>query len=889
MSGVQRSTTLQNYLASVFLPFAPDSDDPSQILTPQDIAEGWRVKVVATPTEASPGSFWLALRPTFSPGSDELAPWLAAHGNDPQLILNRAWGDGLDEQRVQQIASRMSYYTYAAPGLSAAERPLYDPTSGAVYFTDYSGGFDFGNVILAAGAAAVGALGAGLIGGGLDINAAATGLAGGTEAGPITGAITGGAGIGTASTTALSTASTITNAVTSGGSTASTITSAITAAVSDPTLSNIAGVTSAAFSSLKDVLSPITNTISAIAAFNRDTILPITTGISTTINTVNALVKVLHSDLAGGLQGLLDIPLALSNALGSLDATWSRAFSQLDTANRANITGLILPGFVGNKPGALGAMSTTLEAAFAIPTGTFKIPPGIHLTEGTAISTIEELMASADAWLQSDTPWVQTLGHMLAKLGIWATHISGTLAGLVEAGLEEQRKAAGMERLGEGDVQSLYKRGELSTADATEELRLHGYSAERAAALLTMARPIFDTGQILDMVRRRYMSGADGSAALRANGWLESDIELLLSSNVQLPPMDTVFELLRRGSIDAGEAERELQRQGYDPGIASRLLPLSMRLLGLQDVIAREDRSEIVSGGGGFTFLSQSPPEGFTQYAAMLGIDEPSAVTLWSNHWAMLPPQLAVQGFFRGYLSRAQLAASLAAVSLPVELHQNYIDLQRPLIPARSIGTMISHGILSETEARNVLRQRGFDDFSAQGIIDLAKSSTHPPKATQADTLHGLTQDAILKMYDAGSIEEPQAIELLVALGYTADAAQALVDLQRVHGDIAARAAEIELVLARAKAGVIDNAAALDELTSLHLTGTEQTKALARLTSMRAARTKIPSEAMLLKMHKHGLLSDVEAMQALELTGYSEAWAQLIIQTESVSGKQPPG
>ncbi len=94
------------------------------------------------------------------------------------------------------------------------------------------------------------------------------------------------------------------------------------------------------------------------------------------------------------------------------------------------------------------------------------------------------------------------------------------------------------------------------------------------------------------------------------------------------------------------------------------------------------------------------------------------------------------------------------------------------------------------------------------------------------------------------------------------------------------RAAAIELIIADAKAGLVTFEQAQGQLSQLDMHAAESARALARLTTAISQRTKLPGEAKILGMWKHGLIDEETTLLALGQMGYSDSWAQLLIALE---------
>lgn len=680
--------------------------------------------------------------------------------------------------------------------------------------------------------------------------------------------------------------------------TASTATNTISALIGDAgnsllgSLGDLTGsigdfVTSAR-DTLTGILGPIADTVNQVAniarTINEQLIQPIVGPIQSIIANYKALTDVLNRDLSSGITGILKIPGDIANALTSVDASFQRAIAQLGAGNSDLVSKLLIPALVGKSGKALGDLHPLFASALAPASERFSAPPAFALTGGTDLSPwLKHVSEEADKLYSSDNlfavglRFAMSAGAVLADLLVkWKP--------FYELAEEQTRTAAGIRKFDPATVLKLYTAGEVDHASAVAELRTHGFSEERVIALLNSTRELFTTGQVVDLYRRRYIDNVTAEAMLATQGWIAEDIRTLLDSSPSEMSESMLIELTRRKLLSPQEAQVSLERQGYRQLDAQLMVSTAFHLLGAQDIIALHDRASIESRGAGFAALSSAPPQSFSEYASELGINDEAAQVLWSNHWQLLSPALACQAYFRGYINRTQLDQCLAAASIPPELHNNYVDLQRPQLPARMIVSMMGKGALSELDAMTALERLGYDQVSANTIVSANRAATKPTHAAVSAHLHGLTQATVLQLYDAGTIDKGHAGAMLAGLGWDGAAVDATLQLHDVRAAHTERMAEVEVILANVRAGVLDTETAMGELGKLNLTNAELEKALAKLTTARTLQAKLPTEAQLLAMHKAGIVDDVETTATLKAMGYSDTWSARLIQLEASRG-----
>lgn len=660
--------------------------------------------------------------------------------------------------------------------------------------------------------------------------------------------------------------------------------------------SSILGGLGDVIKSVKDTIGPILQSVGGVVHdvantvrdINEGVIKPIVGPINEAIDTFKALRQILERDLKDGIKGILRIPEDVSNALGSLDATITRSLQMLGLQNSDALTRIMVPAMRGADGRTMGDLNLTIESVLANAPGTFTPPPRVHLEEGPNIEAFKE-------WVRKQQEELYAEKSLPGLIVNWLSRGVAVIEGLaverrpfLKLWEEEAFRAAGVERYDPATALRLYGDDVISEQDCIEEIRAAGYSETRAKALVEGVRQLPNTSQALEWYRNRWIDSVTATKMLRTANWSEQDIELLLNSSYRVLAAGDLVELMRRGLLSTAEVQGELERQGYRQFDANLLVRSSSRLLGLQDLIQAYDRASVEHQGIGFDTLRQAAPPELKAQGAALGIEPGDVDVLWANHWRLLTPELACRAYFRGYINLPMLREALASYSIPAELHENFIDLQRPVLSYRQILQLVQHGIISEGDGVAELRKLGYGDVNANYIVQLELHAAKPGAAQQADTTHGLTQATVLSLYDSGTITDDEASKLLAELGWVDEAIASTLLLHQVRAASAERQSSIDLVIARAKAGLFTYEDAIGELGNLSLTSAESTKAVARLTSEVTQHTKLPSESQLLAMWKHGLLSETATLQALTLLGFSEAWASLLLQLEAERGTRSP-
>lgn len=350
-----------------------------------------------------------------------------------------------------------------------------------------------------------------------------------------------------------------------------------------------------------------------------------------------------------------------------------------------------------------------------------------------------------------------------------------------------------------------------------------------------------------------------------------------------IPPAELISWWLR-GIITQDEFDSLMDAQGYPIEIANRIKQAAFFIPSPGDLITiavREGFSpDIAQTFGQFDDF----PEEFAKYAAQQGISEEWAKRFWAAHWSLPSITQAFEMFHRQVISRDELELLLKA--------QDVMPFWRDRL------TAISYNPLTRVDVRRMHKLGIFDDDRVyKSYLDVGYSPEDAGYLTEFTVKYNeetpdlgaardLARTQIVGLYSNRIIARDTALSLLGSLGYLPDDSALILDLEDVARETEQRKASIDLIKARAKAGVVTFEEAQAQLVALNVTQTELTAALADITSAQSQHTTIPSLSDLKAMHKARLLSDADFMTWLGRLGYSQFWQEryLLLNKETGNG-----
>ena len=308
------------------------------------------------------------------------------------------------------------------------------------------------------------------------------------------------------------------------------------------------------------------------------------------------------------------------------------------------------------------------------------------------------------------------------------------LQNLVATPIEQElNKIMRHKLLTESAAKELWTLGLISDKELYEHLAALGYSDEKIEAIKKALIDDLTTGKVARMLRLGIVSEKAVLEKLKELGVPEDLAVLAIKRMYNLPSDSVIIKLFKAGRIDRKTALRMLRLNGYDSLSAEMVLEAALiertdedRALSKSDVM-RLRRYGLI---GDSTFI---------QFMKALGYDEIEA----------------------DYLLK------LTKATIPIE------EAPKPkTLTKENILTAFGLGVITEDEARKMLKALNYDDAS----IDVLIAITQAKKSKEPEMLRrDLTKSDVLKAFRMGIITRDEADAFLTKLGYTEEEKEILL------------------------------------------------------------------------------------------------------------------
>jgi hypothetical protein len=219
----------------------------------------------------------------------------------------------------------------------------------------------------------------------------------------------------------------------------------------------------------------------------------------------------------------------------------------------------------------------------------------------------------------------------------------------------------------------------------------------------------------------------------------------------------------------------------------------------------------------------------------------------------------------------------ITALGYPLESIDLLLELNRPRIGIRQITELLETGNMTEVEANEKLSELGYTDDDIMYLIRYMQSIRYGSIAKTADYLLQLSIGQLEQMFKDDILTEEQFEQSLIHHAYQPEAAKLIVELWTYNKHISHRKDVAADIIAQFKLGEINITQAIDSLHNQGFSQGEVDRYQAEMIRGKAANSKLPSEAIILKLLKSKRIGYMMALNMLMANGYSEFWSAMMI------------
>lgn len=364
---------------------------------------------------------------------------------------------------------------------------------------------------------------------------------------------------------------------------------------------------------------------------------------------------------------------------------------------------------------------------------------------------------------------------------------------------------------------------------------------------------------------RGEMSDADLATYAAKIGVTSDDMATLIANTGEPPGPEQLMEALRRGFIDQDRFTRGIRQsrvrdEWVDVEYALRESPMS-----ISDAIRAVVENYLTDDEG-------------KAIAVQNGLI-PDHWEVMRESWGRPISQLQmVQLYHRGLVTEDDILQAGRESDIKDKYIGYAVELGRRLVPERQITQMLQHNVIDRATAHTMLVQQGYNDADAESLINLGTSQ-------RTNAHKELSRGDIVAMYENSLLTLQAAHDHLVSLGYPDADATAMLQLADVKAKAALLRATQKAIEASFRAHHLTATEAKNQLERAGMDAGQAQGLIDEWSAVRGAEVRSLTEAQILSLGEHGIISPDDTLARLVGYGLSAADAALLLELHGIGVK----
>lgn len=378
-------------------------------------------------------------------------------------------------------------------------------------------------------------------------------------------------------------------------------------------------------------------------------------------------------------------------------------------------------------------------------------------------------------------------------------------------------------------------------------------------------------------VMRGGMDRSDAVRVIQRQGYTEADAQRLIDNGSAIPAIGELLAMKLRGIVDDDTFQKATIRLGYTQSWENAYVELAQIIPPVSDLITMAVKGAFSDDEIALFRTMEDFPSSIVEHGEKQGISKEWLERYWAAHWNLPSPSQGFEMFQRDIIKEPELKTLLKALDVTPFWRDKMIQLSYNVLTRVDIRRIHQ---LQRKDHEWLVKQHlnlGYSPEDAEILAKFTEDLNQNKPGESDEELGRLSRTNIIGFYQDGVIPRDRAIQLLVGVGYTEEAATLFIDTADFDAERQLRAAEIDFIIASAVAGVLDWNSAQNKLAELHLSPIEIEKASAKLAREQSKATKLPTVEQGTKMFTSKVISEESFRDLLRRLGYRAEWQNAFI------------
>jgi len=315
-----------------------------------------------------------------------------------------------------------------------------------------------------------------------------------------------------------------------------------------------------------------------------------------------------------------------------------------------------------------------------------------------------------------------------------------------------------LQRLTTSDVQTLFRRGLITTGDLFARLSQIGWSpADRPLVQelgWSMPNAMLLVQGDLQQARSRDEILRDISIADINPKYAQTYLDAILTK----PASTDIIAYGLRQDFKLPNLDRDLQRIGIHPEYTHLYKELAYQIPPVADIITMAVREaftpEIAARFGQY----QDYPKPLEEWAEKKGLSREWSERYWAAHWSLPSASQGFEMLHRGIITHSDLDMLLRALDVMPFWRDKLTGIAYRRLTRVDVRRMYKAGVLTREEVYEAYLQHGYTDENARRMTEFTVQWAMPKEAS-------ITRSDILTAYKSRMIDRAEASKLLEDMG----------------------------------------------------------------------------------------------------------------------------
>lgn len=383
---------------------------------------------------------------------------------------------------------------------------------------------------------------------------------------------------------------------------------------------------------------------------------------------------------------------------------------------------------------------------------------------------------------------------------------------------------------------------------------------------------LLSTGDLIDGQYKATVTPQFAAQESLYAGISNADYNVLFTNAGYYPSTQEAVTWLFRGYITDAQFEQYAAYNRTTQAVANMQSNALVRAPDPNALIQVQGRQNAAASGFLANTINSAIPASVSALYTYNGIDQRQAAFDWQQHFNIPDPAWFAQAAFRGLLDPSLVPLAAIANNYPPELANNFLTLSQPLIPTRTIATLVANNIITPAQATIYYQEAGYRAADIPVLLAYAATLVKKtPKGPPGDLAKLALSDAIT-LFNDKAITPAQLTEIYVEHGWSTDAAALALEYLQLKQATTARKQYAEELVDQVALGQITTAQAISQLYSEGYTTEEVLRYQKQMGKAKTKKQTAPTVAEITKMFTANYITAQDVADYFEKQGYTDPY-----------------